>query len=233
MLEHLTRLDALRHPNNRHASFFAEVMRVKRWQHQRLAHTYADLSASSRFGPATAFFLDELYGEKDSAIRDRDLVRMYPTMKRLLPKFAFETVSAALALDVLSEEFDQALARDLKNEPITLKRYAEAFQNVGRLEDRLRQITLMREVGEGLDLVVKKPLIYSTLKMLRRPAKLAGLAEMQAFLEAGFTAFRHMKGASPFLSTIAERETIVINALIAGDPESLPPSLLPRDIVVT
>jgi hypothetical protein len=82
----------------------------------------------------------------------------------------------------------------------------------------------MQDVGHGLDLVVKKPLIYSTLKMLRRPSKLAGLAEMQQFLEAGFSAFRHMKGATPFLHTIAERETALIDAIFLRGVPNLPPA---------
>ncbi len=218
MLEHLNRLEALRGISHtqRHAGFFVDVKRVKRWQHARLEWTYRDLASDKRFAPATRFFLDELYGEKETALRDRDLVRMYPTMKRLLPKFAFETVKNALALDVLSEEFDQALAEHLRGEQITNERYCEGFRAVGRKRDRLRQVELMRGVGEGLDVVVKKPLIFSTLKLLRRPSKLAGLAEMQRFLETGFSAFKHMKGATPFLETIATRETEFIEAIFAG-----------------
>ncbi len=88
----------------------------------------------------------------------------------------------------------------------------------------------MREVGEGLDVVVKKPLIYSALKMLRRPAKIAGLGEMQAFLEVGFTAFRHMKGAGPFLRTIEQRERKVIDALFAEREQACPPALWPTEL---
>ena len=77
----------------------------------------------------------------------------------------------------------------------------------------------MREVGKGLDRVVKKPLIYTTLKMLRRPAALAGLGEIQRFLEAGFSAFMHMNGADYFLATIAEREKILIERLLDKHPE--------------
>lgn len=216
MLTHLQRLQTLRGQSGENAAFFAEVVRVKRWQHQRLAATYQDLSASPRYGLATAFFLNELYGENESAIRDRDLIRMYPTMKRLLPQFAFDTVSNALELDVLSEEFDQALARELAGKPITALSYSVAFRNAGKKAERLRQVALMQAVGQGLDVVVKKPFIYTTLKMLRRPSKMAGLAEMQRFLEAGFTAFRHMKGAEEFLSVIAARETALIELVFSG-----------------
>jgi hypothetical protein len=232
MLESLQRLQSMRGIETRDARLWGSVLRVKRWQHLRLAHTYRDLTADTRMGPPTHFFLHELYGDKESAIRDRDLIRMYPTIKRLLPQFAFETVSRALALDVLSEEFDQALARRLRGDAIDCARYAEAFRAAGRQDARLQQVALMREVGEGLDVVVKKPLIYTTLKMLRRPAKMAGLAEMQRFLEAGFTAFRHMKGASPFLRTIAERETALIDALFCGREATLSDALWPRSLVL-
>jgi hypothetical protein len=223
MLEHLNRLEELRGPTKREADFLADVKRVKQWQHRRLRYTYHDLSIDHRFAPATTFFFDELYGEKDTVQRDRDLLRMYPTIKRLLPKFAFETLDNALALDVLSEEFDQALAAQTRGVAINNAVYCEAFRAVGRKADRLRQVALMQEVGHGLDLVVKKPLIYSTLKMLRRPSKLAGLAEMQQFLEAGFSAFRHMKGATPFLHAIAERETALIEAIFLRGVPNLPP----------
>ena len=223
MLERLERLQQLRGEQamreRRDAAFDKRLEEVKRWQQKRLARTYADLALDARHAPAVAFFLDELYGTKDSTLRDRDLVRMYPTIKRLLPKFAFEAVAMALELDVLAEEFDQALAVALGAEALTEASYVKAFRAVGRRDERLRQIELMRAVGEGLDKMVKKPLIYSTLKMLRGPAKVAGLGEMQQFLEAGFSAFRHMDGADLFLDTVASRETLLIERIFAGEAD--------------
>lgn len=227
MLERLKQLEKLRGRAAREAAndadFDTHLLAVKSWQQQRLRRTYADLAADPRYALAVAFFLDELYGVKDSAIRDRDLVRMYPTMKRLLPQFAFDTVDRALELDVLAEEFDQALARELGGSKITEGNYADAFRRVGREADRLRQVALMQRVGKGLEVVVKKPMIYSALKMLRRPARLAGLGEMQQFLEAGFTAFKHMGNADYFLSTIAEREKMLIDRILNhhADPFSI------------
>ncbi len=219
MLDHLTQLNVLRGPDSRirrDAAFAARVAAVKQFQHARLERWYADLSADPRYTAAVAFFLDELYGEADSALRDRDLIRMEPTMRRLLPRFAFDTVERALELDLLSEQFDQALAGAIDPGAISETTYTDAFRAAGRREDRLRQVALMRGVGEGLDRVVAKPLIYSTLKMLRGPARLAGLGEMQRFLEAGFTAFRHMAGAEFFLDTISRRETDLIEQIFAG-----------------
>lgn len=223
MLERLRQLEALRGSealaDASDVTFHARVSAVKSWQQQRLRRCYADLAADSRYAKAVAFFLDELYGTRDSAIRDRGLIRMYPTMKRLLPKFAFDTVDRALELDVLAEEFDQAIASHLPGAALTDAIYAAAFRAVGRRTDRLHQVELMREVGRGLDMVVKKPLLYATLKMLRTPAQMAGLGEMQRFLEAGFSAFRQMNGADHFLATIAERETILIGRLLDNHPD--------------
>ena len=223
MLARLKRLQQLRGALatsvGRDAGFQARLNAVKVWQQRRLAQTYADLAADDRYAPAVRFFLDELYGIKDSTIRDRDLSRMYPTIKRLLPKFAFEAVDMALELDVLAEEFDQALTNALGSQPLSEASYIAAFRDVGRRDDRLHQIDLMKAVGSGLDRMVKKPLIFSTLKMLRKPARLADLGEMQQFLEAGFTAFRHMNGADYFLATVASRETLLIERIFSGEAD--------------
>ena len=223
MLERLKQLESLRGraalADAGDAAFHARVKTVKLWQQQRLRRCYTDLATDPRYAKAVAFFLDELYGTRDSAIRDRDLIRMYPTMKRLLPKFAFDTVDRALELDVLAEEFDQAIAKQLDGVALNEASYATAFRAAGRRADRLHQVELMRDVGHGLDVVVKKPLIYSTLKMLRKPAQMTGLGEIQQFLEKGFSAFRHMNGAEHFLQTIAEREIVLIERLLDNHPD--------------
>ena len=221
MIENLEKLEKLRGPDSRErndADFFKRLKAVKTWQQARLKRTYPDLAADARYAPATAFFMDELYGVKDSALRDRDLIRMFPTIKRVLPQFAYDAVSKALELDVISEEFDQMLTQKLGDAAINETSYAEAFRDAGTMKERLRQVDLMRAVGAELDVVVKKPLIYSTLRMLRTPARLAGLSNMQQFLEAGFTAFKHMNGADYFLETIATRETELIKRLFSAHP---------------
>src|SRR5260221_14183451 len=107
----------------------------------------------------------------------------YTTLfKRVLPGFAFETVSKALELDLISEEFDQALTRELAGVDITEAGYIAAFRAAGGERERMRQIDLMREVGAQLERVVEKPLIYSTLRMLRGPARLAGHSHIRRIL---------------------------------------------------
>jgi hypothetical protein len=220
MLEHLARLKALRGPasESRGAAFRKRLLQLKEWQTARLARTYADLAEQPRYAPAVAFFLNDLYSAKDFASRDEAMLRIYPTMVKLLPGSTVETVGLALELDVLAEEFDQAMAQALPAGEISDSAYCEAFRAVGNEPGRMRQVALVPAVGHRLDEVVKKPLIYSTLKLLRGPAKLAGLGDMQTFLEHGFTAFRHMGGADVFLDTIARRETSMIKRIFSSHP---------------
>ena len=213
MLEQLEQLRVLRSAHTTMPIDAANLAALKAWQQARLTQTYADLAADPRYAPATRFFLNELYGGHDNTWRDRDLLRMHGTIKRVLPKFAYQTITKALMLDVMSEQFDQAMARELGSVKISEARYRAAFRAVGQKQSRLNQVRVMREVGDALDVVVKKPMISSTLVVLRGPSKLAGLGDMQRFLEAGFSAFKHMNGADYFLSTIATRESALIEAL--------------------
>ena len=52
---------------------------------------------------------------------------------------------------------------------------------------------------------------------MRRPARAAGFAALQSFLERGFAAFRKMGGAGAFLATIDERERRLMEAIFGGE----------------
>lgn len=215
MLQHLARLKTLR--VGRDADFTRRLMALKGWQTARLAATYADLARNPRYKAAVDFFLEDLYAPKDFSARDGELVRIHGTLVRLLPASAVETVTLAIELDALAEEFDQALTLALPGaQAITAKAYCEAFRTVGGRDGRLHQVSLVTAVGQRLDELVRKPLIFTTLKMLRRPARMAGLGDLQDFLERGFSGFRQMGGAEEFLATIARRETLIMERIFAS-----------------
>ena len=65
---------------------------------------------------------------------------------------------------------------------------------------------------------MKRHGVAKLLRAARLPAQLAGLSELQKFLERGFTAFAAVGGADCFLAGIAEREAAVARRLFAGDP---------------
>ncbi|MCZ7564165.1 MAG: hypothetical protein M5U08_10570 [Burkholderiales bacterium] len=201
-------------------------LRLREWQAARLKHTYPDLLASARYGRAARFFLDELYGPKDFAERDDEVARILPSMTRLLPVGAVRTFGLAVELDCLSEQLDAALVAALRAGGgadgalrIDERRYADAYRRCANRTERERQIQLVRQIGEALDALARKPLIARAVEMMRRPAELAGLAELHAFLEGGFAAFRQMQGAAEFLDTIERRERGIMDQLFAGDAD--------------
>jgi len=195
---------------------------VRAWQADRLARTYPDLLASPRFGRAAAFFLSDLYGPKDFAERDEAVARIIPTLTRMLPAAALETIALAVELDGLSEDLDLHVARLLRAEQpaahaieVTEPRYAAAYRS-GTKADRERQIELVGHIGSALDRLARKPLISAALRLMEAPAHAAGLGALHEFLATGFDAFRHMRGADEFLATIAARETLINERLFAG-----------------
>jgi hypothetical protein len=63
--------------------------------------------------------------------------------------------------------------------------------------------------------------LRSSLKLMRAPARAAGLEDLQGFLERGFSAFAAMRGASDFLAVVDRRERALMAALF-GDGSSTP-----------
>lgn len=201
---------------------------LRRWQAQRLSRTYADLAADERYAPAAAFFLSDIYGERDFSERDRAVQRAYPVIEKTLPKAALAPIERAMELHDLSVQLDTALAGVLADklgvrERISEAQYAQGYRLCDNRARRLRQIDLLVAVGKDLDRVVAKPLVRRMLILARRPARMAGFGELQDFLERGFDAFRHMGGADEFIRIIETREKAILERLFAGHPRPFEP----------
>jgi hypothetical protein len=194
------------------------VRAVKAYQHRRFAHTYADLLDVPRYAEATRFFLDDLYGPHDFTDRDAQFARVVPALVRLFPGNVVHTVRLLSQLHALSERLDSGMATALPTEEIDARAYQRAWRATGERGDRLRQIELMLEIGHALDRYTSSLLLGRTLRMMRGPARAAGLSSLQKFLESGFDAFKAMKGASGFLSTIEQRERALVDRLFADEP---------------
>lgn len=195
----------------------AAAQAIKRYQQARFRHSHADLLASERYGLAARFFLDELYGPADFSQRDAEFGRIVPALARLFPGELVETVESLAALHALSEELDSAMAVALASPAVDAETYTRTWRTVGRTSDRDRQIELVVDVGRALDRYTRLPALTMSLRMMRRPARLAGLSELQAFLERGFDTFKAMRGAQEFLETIQERERTMAARLFAGE----------------
>jgi hypothetical protein len=194
---------------------------LRRWQADRLATSFRDILADPAMRPAANFFLTDLYGDQDFTGRDRDAARILPMMARILPEALLQAACDAIELGVLSHAFDLRMAQALARRrdpaaPITDADYARAYRTVGLRRLRAHQIDLIEKVGVALDAGVHRHGVHRLLRASRLPAQLAGLAQLQRFLERGFDAFAKLGGAGPFLTLITGREREISRRLFAG-----------------
>jgi hypothetical protein len=180
--------------------------------------TYADLLSHARYAGAANFFLQELYGPSDFTQRDTQFARIVPALARLFPREVVQAVDSLAALHALSEQFDTRMGRALQTGKVDAAAYASAWQRCSEPEQREQQIALMERVGRSLDGFTSNPLLRHSLRLMRAPARAAGLSALQAFLEAGFDTFRAMRGADEFLRTVGGRERQLAAALFDVEP---------------
>ena len=195
--------------------------RLAGWQAARLAHTHRAFFADPRYRPAVTFFLTDLYGERDYTPRDEGMERVYPLMSRMMPVRAMHSIALGIEMHALSQELDIELARRIysslpEGAPFSAADYAASYRACDNVPARRYQIELIGLIGRDLDHVVHLPLVYQTVLLSRRPARMAGLTALHEFIERGFQAFRHMRGADVFLEEIMAREFAVMDAIIAG-----------------
>lgn len=200
------------------AGLAASVEAVKRYQQRRFELTYADLLTHPRYAGATNFFLSELYGPSDFTQRDAQFARIVPALARLFPTEVVGTVRALAALHALSEQLDSQMGRVVNGVGVDAARYVQAWQQCGDARGRERQITMLEQVGHALDALTRNPLLRHSLRIMRGPARAAGLGALHVFLESGFDTFRAMRGADEFMALIASRERALAAMLFDVTP---------------
>jgi len=213
ILSHLDVVARERAARESSPSLLKKVQAIKGYQQRRFSHTYADLLATARYAGAARFFLDELYGPGDFSQRDTQFARVVPALVRLFPRDVVETVDTLAQLHALSERLDSAMGRHLAQDTVDAGAYISAWQATGQAIERELQIGLTLSVGQSLDELTRKPLLRHTLRMMRGPARAAGLSALQQFLESGFDTFLAMRGAKEFLSIVSTREHLLAASL--------------------
>ena len=197
--------------------FKARVDEVKRYQHARFSGTYRDLLDTPATSKAAHFFLEELYGPKDFARRDAQFSRVAPKVVGLFPGAIGRIVLSLARLHALTERLDSEMAVVMVQPRLSDVSYKQAWRTVAQAGARAEQIDGVLAVGLALAQQVRKPLVRGTLRMMRGPAKAAGLDSLQSLLEAGFDAFRDLPDAAAFVLTVAARERSLAAQLFSAD----------------
>jgi hypothetical protein len=218
ILKDLAAVNAERQARAGDAAWAARVEAVKRYQQRRFELTYADLLTHPRYAGASNFFLNELYGPSDFTQRDAQFARIVPALVRLFPSEVVGPVQALAALHALSEQLDSRMGWAVGDGPLDAARYTKAWQQCGDAPGRERQIVLLEHVGHALDALTSNALLRHSLRMMRGPARAAGMSALHQFLESGFDTFRGMRGADEFLGLIGSRERSLAATLFSVSP---------------
>jgi predicted transcriptional regulator len=197
---------------------------LRRWQAERLRRSFAQFLENPQQRPAAEFFLTDVYGDHDFARRDEDIARVMPMMQRLLPAPLLDTVAAGIELGALTHELDLDVAQALerlapRRRKLDAALYAQAYREAGDPDRRARQIALIERVGAGLARAMRGSGVAALLRLSRGPARMAGLSELQGFLERGFAAFAALPEAERFIGEVVADERRVSRRLFAHHPD--------------
>lgn len=203
-------------PNLGHA-----LHEVKTIQARRFAITYHDLLNSNDFKECAEFFLTELYSERDYSHRDEQFARVAGAIEVAFPDKVMAATVHLAKLHLVTETLDVAMAEqwcDEINLPLA-ERYLRAWKALDSNAQRQWQLNTVLLIGRKLGTLTRQRGLHLLLKMMRRPAAIAGLSELQLFLEAGFERFKHLskrdETLQTFLQTIQVRESEWIRMLNA------------------
>lgn len=197
---------------------------LARWQCERLKTTHADLYRHPSYHQGLNFLLSDLYTPVADNRRDDDIDRVFPKMVKWLPESLLVTFAGLVELNHITQRLDLSLLEQLIKHDSDLNElhqeaYCEAFRAISNIDSRERQISLIANVGGQLDRYVKSRSVGWLIGMSRGPADMAGLEDLHAFLDRGYSAFQSMDQVDVLINEVVARERQVLKQILAGSPE--------------
>jgi len=176
------------------------------WQREYMLPHFEELRENNKWRPAIDFIVSDLAGIGISD-RDQQIQRVIPAIIRLLPAKALQAIASGMEMNARILEINLSICEVYVKQygeasEFTENKYCHAAREAVTLEECLELITLTKSLGQDLERIVKIPFIGITLKSMRIPARLAGFADLQLFLEDGYTAFTKLDNVATFLDSV-------------------------------
>ncbi|MEM7611214.1 MAG: hypothetical protein AAF270_06030 [Pseudomonadota bacterium] len=186
---------------------------------------YDDLRDRPGYDAAINFVVADLTGP-GIADRDRELARVVPAMTRLLPAAALSALAVAMELNARVLQINLNIERELRGklaaaEPISERDYCLASRTVCDIGECRTLVAMTRSAGESLERIIKVPMIGSLLRSMRLPARLAGVSDLQQFLEKGFRTVTAVDDVHTFLDVMEQRMSAVFERVFLADLATL------------
>ena len=223
--------DSIRRSNELHVQYLGNPRLLKsydrfaNWQLKYLLPFFSDIYAREGYAEAIDFTMSDLAGIGISS-RDRDLERAAPAITGILPLAALNTIANAAETNARILEVNIGICRSLmvNNElpaDISVYKYCLACREASSMEECMDLVYRVTELGRTLKSLVNIPMIGITLRAMRLPARAAGFADLQEFLEDGYRIFRQIPDIEHFLSEIESRTGMIFQTIYTAPLEAL------------
>lgn len=186
---------------------------------------YDDLRQRPGYDDAIDFVVADLTGP-GIADRDRELERVVPVMTRFMPDKALQALALAMELNARVLKINLGIESELHDrlvadKPVSERDYCIATRAVTTFAECEELVAMTRSAGESLERIIRIPMIGSLLRSMRLPAKMAGVADLQVFLEKGFSTVTAVDDVHEFLSVVEDRMTEVFRRVFVTDEKKL------------
>lgn len=203
------------------AAFMAQLERLQQWQIKRLFATHQNALTTLGAEQAANFLFYEVYGGANLMAVAKDIQRAVNKAMAILPQAVMHAAAVTLEAAVLTQQLDEALCINLptNNAPLTVADYTAAYRTSCTPEQRQRQLALIAEASHLVDRYVRRRLLLSSFRIMRRPAYAARLTNLYDFLDHGFQALGSLPSVSPLVVALTHEENSISQRLFAAQPD--------------
>jgi len=195
------------------ASFNQALVTLQQWQTKRLFASHQGILQGVAEQKAANFLFYQVYGGTHLKPVAKDIQRATNKAMALLPQTVMHTAAVTLEAAVLTQQLDEALATALLEQTITTETYAQAYRSSSTPEQRQQQLALIKEAATRIDRYVRRRLLISSFKIMRRPAYAAKLHHLYDFLDEGFDALGGLRSVTPLIQQLTHVENQISERL--------------------
>ena len=187
------------------AAFLRRLAALKQWESVDIRRRHSTACSSST---EYVRVLDYLLAELHRGLPLDGMIERGPQgleHARRMNK-SFKLFANAMEYSVLSAAQQDRLTEALGDKPLTAFEYADALRACDDVNERLRRLDLLVELGHQCAPHIRSRVIYAGFKLLKGMFRSVGLAEIHNSLDVGFKQLRNVSRLAQTMANFADIE---------------------------
>ena len=187
---------------------------IEKWRMQYMAHCYKPLMSDPSYNLLLQYYFEKIY----SGIDLSELSEAKLALKFINRVFTgTDMLHAALEFNAITGEINQALAEyifeEKNTEILTEELYSDACHKLQIVEKLDQQISCFEDFAKDINSTLSNKVIYTSIKIARLPAKLAGCSNLYRLVSDGFETLRKIDNPEKVAETFISHERSTISRL--------------------